>query len=50
MLWKEKERSRLNETMLVPALIYGVGQCYGKRRKYLDLGCTDGQPQRIARY
>ena len=40
----------LHETLLVPVLIYGVRQCYGKRRRDLDLGCTDGQPQRIARY
>ena len=40
----------LHETLLVPVLMYGVRQCYGKRRRDLDLGCTDGQPQRIAGY
>ena len=39
----------LHETLLVPVLMYGVRQCYGKRID-LELGCTDGQPQRIARY
>ena len=39
-----------HETLLVPFLMYGVRQGYGKRRRDLDLGCTDGQPQRIARY
>ena len=47
MLWKEKERSRFHETLIVPVIIYGVRQYYGKR---LDLGCTDGQPEKIARY
>ena len=50
MLWKEKERSRLHETLIVPVLIYGVRQCYGKRRRDLELGYADEQPQRIARY
>ena len=36
--------------ILVPVLMYGVKQCYGKRRRDLDLGCTDGQPQRIASF
>ena len=40
----------LHETFLVPLIIYGVRQCYGKRRRDVGLGCTEGQPQRIARY
>ena len=40
----------LHETLLMPLLMYGVRQFHGKRRRYLDLGCTDGQPQRIAKY
>ena len=31
-------------------LFMAARQCYGKRRRYLDLDCTDGQPQRIDRY
>ena len=30
----------LHETLFVPVLMYGVRQCYEKRRD-LDLGCTD---------
>ena len=45
------ERARvLHETLLMPVLMYGVRQCYGKRRRDLDLSITDGQHQRIARY
>ena len=40
----------LHQTLLVPVFMYRVRQCYGKSRKYLDLGCKDGQPQRTARY
>ena len=36
----------LHETLLVPVLMYGMRQCYGKRRIDLDLGCTN--VQRIA--
>ena len=50
MLWKEKERYRLHETLFVPVIIYGVRQCYGKRRRDPDIDCKDGQLQRIARY
>ena len=43
----------LHETLLAPALMYGVTgmrQSYGKRKRDLDLGCGDGQSQRIAGY
>ena len=40
----------LHETLLVLVLKYRVRQCYGKRRRDIDFGCTDGRPQRIARY
>ena len=40
----------LHETLPVTVLMYGVRQGYGKRRRDLDLGCTDEQPQSIVRY
>ena len=40
----------LHQTLLVPVIMYEVRECYGKRRRDLNLGCTEGQPQRIARY
>ena len=32
----------LHETLLVPVLMCRVRQCFGKRRRDLDLDCTDG--------
>ena len=39
----------MHETLLMHVLICVVRQCYGKRIRYLDLGCTDGQPKRMDR-
>ena len=35
-----------HESLHIPVLMYGVKQCYGKRRKERSIfrGCTDGQP------
>ena len=39
----------MHETLLVPVLMYEMRQCYEKRRRDLDLGYADEQPQRITR-
>ena len=41
----------LHETLLIPVLMYGSEtMLWKKKKRSMNYCCTDGQPQRIARY